>query len=84
MFAILYAALCTCTRRLAAALTVRFERNEQSYNQQATFEQDEHPRACARGGLAVLVGAKHSNHAQKQEEPTGKGYEQRPVPCPDV
>ena len=75
---------CICARWLAAASTVGFERNEEGYNQQATFEQDEHPGACARGGLAVLAGGKHSNQAQKQEKPTREGYEHRPVSYPDV
>lgn len=78
------AALCPCVRWLASALTVRFERNEERYKQQASFEQNEHPGACARGGLAVLACDKHSNQAQQQAEPTGKGYEHRPVPDPDV
>ena len=71
-------------KRLTAASTVRFERNKESNNEQAAFEQGEHPGAGARGGLAVLGGTKHSNQAQKQEEPAGEGYEDRPVPHPDV
>jgi hypothetical protein len=71
-------------RGLATASTVRFERNEESYKQQATFEEHEHPGACGRGGFVVLNGTEHSNHAKKQEEPAGDRYEHRPVPCPDV
>jgi hypothetical protein len=78
------APLCAYARWLAPSSAVRFERNEQSHNQQASFEQDEHPGVRARGGLAVLACEQHSNQAQKQEKPTGKRYEHRPVLYPDV
>ena len=74
----------TCARWLAAASTVGFERNEEGHYQQATFEQDKHPGACARNSLVVPVRSKHTNQAQKQGRPTAEGYEHRPVPYPDV
>ena len=69
---------------LAVTSTVGFKCEKESYDQQAAFKQHENPGACARVGLTVLVGTKHSNQAQKQERPAAEGNEHCPVPHPDV